>query len=66
MVDQILAQEENWKLERRNVRSSPVCDGSLHPFSVLSNLEPSPCPREMVEHRIGDLGTTIQQEAKPD
>lgn len=65
MVDQILAQEENWKLERRNVRSSPVRWESP-PFSVLSNLEPSPCPREVVEHRIGSLGTTIQQEAKPD
>lgn len=67
MVDQILAQEENWKLERRNVRSSPVCDGSLHPFSVLGKLEPSLCPREVVELRTGasyGLGTTIQQEAK--
>lgn len=38
MVDQILAQEENWKFEKNNVRSLsparlPTCAGS---FSSLS------------------------------
>lgn len=67
VVDQILAQEENWKFERSNVRSPPsprlaslrvvgVFTSFLSPETRacgLSGLEPCPCPREVVGPRPG-------------